>query len=204
MNPDRAHAIDLERVAFSMLLSGIAATPLAGVALRWPEPALVLAMVAAGGVIGTFGIFDLAAAFASGTIPSVRAFFVGHGAASVGFGLLTASVPVASPDIGRLGAVVWLALYAAFLGLLVWRLWYIHHVRRALTVWCGTNAVLALTLGLAEPMTTLGLLYAGAAYTFAFGVTLIAAGLWIQHDLARPTAAVHAPALSNRGGVDIP
>lgn len=202
MTPDPAETVDLERVAFSMLLSGIAAAPLAAVALRWPEPALVLAMVAAGGVIGTFGIFDLAAALASGTIPSVRAFFVGHGAASVGFGLLTASIPVASPWTGRLLAVSWLALYAAFLGLLVWRLWYSHHVRRTLIAWCGTNAVLALTLWLAAPMTTLGLLYAGAVYTFALGVMLMAAGLWIQHDLARPTAAAHAPALSRRGRVD--
>jgi len=196
-----AESIDLERVAFSMLLSGIAAAPLAALALRWPDPALVLAMVAAGGVIGTFGIFDLAAAVTSGTIPSVRTFFIGHGVASIGFGVLSVSVPVATPRVGLALAASWLALYAVFLALVAWRLWYHHNVRRALVVWSAVNIGLAGFLGLAKPMTTLGLLYAGAAYTCAFGVILIAAGLWIKHDLARQSAATHAPAPSNRGGV---
>jgi magnesium-transporting ATPase (P-type) len=204
MSATPAERVDLERVAFSMLLSGIVATPLAAIALRWPDPALVLAMVAAGGVIGTFGIFDLAAAMTGGTLPSVRAFFLGHGAASVGFGLVTASIPVASPEVARTLAVTWLGLYALFLTLLVWRLWYAHHVRRALMLWCGANAVIALFLAVVRPMPELGLLYAGAAYTVAFGVMLMAAGLWIQHDLARLNAATRAPVAPNRGGVQSP
>ena len=199
-----AETVDLQRVAFSMLLCGIVATPLAGLAVRWPDPALVLAMVAAGGVIGTFGVFDLAAAAMSGTAPSVRVFFLGHGAATVGFGVLTLSVPVARPGLAHGLAIAWLTLYAAFLALLAWRLWYHHHVRRALVAWSAVNVVLAVVLALTGPMATLGLLYAGAAYTCAFGLLLIAAGFWIQHDLARHPAADSAPAFSNRGGMKNP
>ena len=194
--------VNLERVAFSMLLSGILATPLAGLAVRWPDPALVLAVVAAGGVIGTFGVFDLAAAATCGAIPSVRVFYLGHGTAMLGFGVLTVCVPVARPGTAQWLAIAWLACYAVFIALLVWRLWYNHHVRRALITWSAVNGGLSGVLAITPPMTSLGLLYAGAAYTCAFGVVLIAAGLWIQHDLARQPAADPAPVFSRRGGVN--
>jgi hypothetical protein len=199
----RTHeTVDLTRVALSLLLSGIVATPLAAIAVRWPDPALVLAMVAAGGAIGTFGVFDFAAGATNGAIPSAGVFYMGHGAAMVGFGVLSVSVPVAEPGIARGLAIAWLALYAVFLALLAWRLWYNHYVRRALVTWSAVNCGLSGVLALTRPLTTLGLLYAGAAYTCALGVILIAAGLWIQHDLARQSAAEPAPAFSNRGGVN--
>jgi uncharacterized membrane protein HdeD (DUF308 family) len=172
--------IDFERLSFTLLLRGAFVIPLAAVAIRWPEPALVLAMVAAGGVIGTFGIFELAAGLVSGTLPSTRWFFFGHGVVSIAFGVVTASIPVASSTTALALSTGWLALNALFTLLLGIRRWEHWRERLAVLAWSAVNVVCALAMFAWPPPTTFALLYALALYTFMLGMAQLAAAAWIH------------------------
>ncbi len=181
--------LDFERLSFTLLLRGAFAIPLAAVAIRWPEPTLVLAMVAAGGVIGTFGIFELAAGLMSGTLPSTRWFFVGHGVASIAFGVLSASIPVASAQGALALSTGWLALNASFTLLLTVRRWEHWRERLAILAWSLMNVACAVGLVLAPPPSTFALLYALALYTFMLGIVQLVAAAWIHSASVRRSAA---------------
>ena len=174
--------VDFERLAFTLLLRGAFAIPLAAVAIRWREPTLLLAMVAAGGVIGTFGIFELAAGLVSSALPSTRWFFLGHGVVSIAFGVLTASIPVASHDIALALSTGWLAVNACFSLLLSVRRWEYPGERLAILLWSGINTACAVALYLQPPPTTLALLYAAALYTFMLGIVQLIAAAWIHRS----------------------
>jgi uncharacterized membrane protein HdeD (DUF308 family) len=180
--------LDLQRLSFTLLLRGAFVIPLAAVAIRWPESTLVLTMVVAGGVIGTFGIFELAAGLVSGTLPSTRWFFLGHGVVSIAFGVLTASIPVATSELALALSTGWLAFNAFFCLLLAARRWPDWRERLAILTWSLTNVVCAVALLLAPQPTTLGLLYALALYTFMLGVVQLAAAAWIHRVSSRLTS----------------
>lgn len=184
--------IDLGRVWFTLLSRGALAIPLAAVAIRWPEPTLVLAMVAAGGVIGTFGIIELAAGLVSGTLPSTRWFFLGHGVVSIAFGALTASIPVASIQMALALSTGWLALNAGFDLLLAVRRWERRRERLSILAWSFVNAACALALWLSPPRSTFALLYAAAFYTCMLGIAQLVAAAWIHSASARRSAAARA------------
>jgi len=183
---------DLQRLSFTLLLRGAFVIPLAAVAIRWPEAALVLTMVVAGGVIGTLGIFELAAGLVSGTLPSTRRFFIGHGVVSIAFGILTASIPVATLETALALSTGWLALNAFFCLLLTARRWPDWRERLAILAWSLTNVVCAMALFLAPPPTMMGLLYALALYTFMLGVVQLAAATWIHRIATQLISGVSA------------
>lgn len=181
--------LDFERMSFTLYMRGAFAIPLAAVAIRWPEPALLLAVVAAGGVLGTFGIFELAAGLVSSSLPSTRWFFAGHGVVSIAFGILTASIPVASPETSLALSTGWLALNACFALLLAARRWENWRERLSILAWSLVNVACALALHIAPPPTTLALLYAAAFYTFMLGIAQIVAAAWIHNASTRRPAA---------------
>ena len=122
-----------------------------------------------------------------------------HGAACVGFGVLTFAFLHLSLDVTLFLVSVWLVLYAALTLGLALGLWPMRRTRLTLlgcTVVNLSISVLALTM---RETTIMTLLYAGAGYAVAFGLLQIVGGLWLRRvalpyfaPLIQSTWAVHA------------
>jgi hypothetical protein len=173
-------SVEMSRLSFVLFLRGMFLILLSAVAIRWPEPTLLIAMVAAGGVVGSLGVFEVAAASVSETLPSTRVFLLGHGLVSVAFGVLTATIPVVSVPAATTLSLVWLLLYLTYTLLLTARLWYRHRVREALLLWSVITATCAVAIAFFSPPTANALLYAGALYSGMLGVAQLVAAAWIH------------------------
>jgi uncharacterized membrane protein HdeD (DUF308 family) len=173
-------SVELSRLSFVLFLRGMFLILLSAVAIRWPAPALLIAMVAAGGVVGSLGIFEVAAASVSEALSSTRVFLLGHGLVSVAFGVLTATIPVVSVPAATTLSLVWLLLYLTYTLLLTARLWYRHRVREALLLWSAITATCAATIAFFSPPTVNALLYAGALYAGILGIAQLVAAAWIH------------------------
>lgn len=185
-------SVEMSRLSFVLSLRGVFLILLSAVAIRWPEPTLLIAMVLAGGVVGSLGIFEVAAASVSEALPSTRVFLLGHGLVSVAFGVLTATIPVVSMPAATALSLLWLLLYLTYTLLLTARLWYRHRVREALLLWSAITATCAVALAFFSLPTVNALLYAGALYSGILGVAQLVAAAWIHRgnqDLTdrRPT-----------------
>jgi uncharacterized membrane protein HdeD (DUF308 family) len=187
---------ELSRTSFVLLLRGFFLIVLGAVAVRWPEQTLVLAIVAAGGIAGTLGIFEVATAAATEMLPSSRMFYLGHGLVFVAFGVLSASVHVATVSVATTLAIIWLTLYVAYALLLAARVWYLSPARAGLLAWAFINTACAIATARFPARTTVGLLYWGALYVAVLGVAQVVAGTWIKRHALSPTrrASVAAPA----------
>lgn len=173
-------SVELSRLAFVLFVRGVFLIILGAGAIRWPEQTLLLGIVAAGGVVGTLGIFEVAAASISETLPSTKLFLLAHGLVSILFGALTATIPVASASTAAKLSVAFMVLYAAYAFTLAARLQFVRRARNTLRAW-GTFNVFGVTLlAVARPDTTNQVLYAGALYGAVLGALQLAAALWIR------------------------
>jgi uncharacterized membrane protein HdeD (DUF308 family) len=189
-----SESVELSRTSAVLQLRGLFLIVLGGVALRWPEQMLVLAIVAAGGIAGSLGIFEIATAVASKSLPSSRMFYLGHGLVFAGFGILTASAPVASVRVATTLTIAWLLLYVVYIMLLAGRLWYLQPAREALILWAVINFGSAIAAARFPAHSTLGLLYWGALYVAVLGFAQIVAGAWISRHIFPPQRRVSVAA----------
>jgi uncharacterized membrane protein HdeD (DUF308 family) len=174
-------SIELSRLAFVFVVRGTFLILLSAATLRWPAQTLLLFMVAAGGVVGSFGIVEVAAASISRALPSTKLFFLAHGVVSIGFGVLTAIIPVASVDLATGLGIGWMVVYALFAVVLAARLRYVPRARTMLTLWGTFNLGCAALLAFFTPPTMIALLYAGALYAGLMGATQLLTAVWIRH-----------------------
>jgi uncharacterized membrane protein HdeD (DUF308 family) len=180
-------SVELSRTSFVLYVRGLSLIALAAVGVRWPEQTALLAMVAAGAVAGTIGIFEVAAALASSEQLSSRMFSLGHGLVFIGFGVVTAFIPVATvPNVLWL-ASAWLMLSAIYTVLLAARLSYLPRVPEALLLWGAITLGCMLVIAfLPASFTILGLCYWGALYVAALGFIELGAARWINRHILPP------------------
>jgi uncharacterized membrane protein HdeD (DUF308 family) len=173
-------SVELSRLAFVFFVRGAFLILLAAASLRWPAQTLLLFTVAAGGIVGSFGIFEVAAASISRALPSTKLFFLAHGIISIGFGVLTAIIPVASVRLATGLSIVWTVVYALFALVLAARLRYVPRARAMLLCWGVVSlCCVALLAALAPPAMT-ALLYAVALYAGLMGAAQLLAAVWIR------------------------
>lgn len=171
---------ELSRLAFVLFMRGLFLLVLSAAALRWPDQTLLFAIVTAGGVVGTLGIFEVAAAAISASLPSTKLFLLAHGLVSILFGALTATIPVASAAAATKLSVAFMALYAMYSFTLAARLQFIRRARRTLLAWGAFNVIGAVLLAAARPETTNQVLYAAALYGALLGVLQLAAAVGMR------------------------
>jgi hypothetical protein len=189
---------ELSRTSVVLFVRGGLLIALAAVAVRWPEETLLLAMVAAGAVAGTLGLIEVAGASVSKTLLSSRIFYLGHGLIFVGFGVLTATVSVATVPAATWLIVAWLLLHVTYAFLLAARLSYLPRVRNGLSLWGTINLGCALAVSyLPAPPTILALYLWGALYVVALGIVEVVAGAWINKHIFSPTR--RAPVTARAG-----
>lgn len=175
--------LELSRLAFVLFVRGVFLIVLGGVAIRWPEQTLLLSMIAAGGIVGSLGIFELAAGAISRALPSTKLFLIGHGVISIAYGALTASIPVALPSLATGMATVFSVIYGVFSLVLAARLQFVPRAREAVAGWAILNFGAAAILAAGTFPTTNALLYAGALYGAILGLFQLFAALWIRRAL---------------------
>ena len=147
------HSVELSRLAFVFFFRGAFLILIAAASLRWPAQTLLLFMVAAGGIVGSFGIFEVAAASISRALPSTKLFLLAHGIISIGFGVLTAIIPVASVQLATGLAITWTVVYALFALVLSARLRYVPRARVTLVCWSVVSLCCAALLVAFAPVT---------------------------------------------------
>jgi hypothetical protein len=176
----QAYDPKLERLSTVLLVRGFALLAFAAIAVRWPEHSLSDAVRYAGGIAVFLGIVELGIALAGHLMLSVRAFRVGHAIMSIAFGVV-AGLVMTLPLARAMGvAMVWLAAYAAFLLLLVARLWYFSRMRDALLLWAAVNATGVVACAQLTTAGRVTVLLAGALYTATLGVVTIVAARWMR------------------------
>jgi uncharacterized membrane protein HdeD (DUF308 family) len=173
-------ALELSRLAFVLFVRGAFLVLLGAVAIRWPEHTLLLSMVAAGGILGCFGLFEVLAASVSGTLPSTKLFLVGHGILSVALGGIAVALLVAGPQRAALMSIAFLVAYGMYSLVLAVRLQFVPRAREAVFGWGIFNLACAAVLASVEPSRTSELLYAAAFYAAVLGLFQLFAALWIR------------------------
>lgn len=167
---------------FSSLLFARGGLLLAGgsVALLWPEGALLHAMWGAALLVAITGVYEMGLALQSRR--QVRAWPVAmaHGAASIGFAVITVTVAQLPLRVTMVLAALWLTGYAMLATVLAFGMWPMRRTRDTLLAVAGSNSVLAGLAVINTRATLLTLLYAGAAYAIALGVFQLAAGAWTR------------------------
>lgn len=171
---------DLKRLGTLLLFRGFALLALAGIAVRWPEQSMVGMVKVAGVLAIILGIAELGIAMAGPALASTRYFRVGHSLTSITFGIAAAAAAGRPLDEALTLALLWLAVYAAFLLLLAARLWYFRRMRDGLVLWAAGNVGALVLAANTLPATSDDLLVAGALYTAILGVITIAAARWMR------------------------
>ena len=193
---------EFRRIWHTLAARGAAMLILGLVAVIWPEPLLVGALIAVGVLAALSGIYELAiaAALRRHTIHWRVAML--DGVASLLFGALTMGVARLSHFAALAVTTGWLILYAGF----AWRtstvVWPRRVARVSLITFGGVNILLAILAAYPEG-TVFALLFFGAAYAAFYGAWQLAIGLWLRHWLRGHTGvlphAKHHPALHEIG-----
>lgn len=179
---------EYQRLWHTLVVRGSLMVALGVVAMLWPEPVLVDALLAVGLLASLLGIYEasIGATLPRGT-PG-RTVVTLHGLVTLAFGLMTVGAPPVSLALGLAVVTGWLLLYAgvAFGAAVISKLsWLV----RAMLATCGfVNVVLALMVALYPDRTIFILLFFGAAYAALFGAWQVAVGLWLRrqtHDWRR-------------------
>lgn len=185
MSERQAPAHEYHGVSNLLLAAGAGSVALAGVAMAWPGEVLLLAILTVGPLAIAFGTLSVALALWLRHGGSRWQLLVVHGVACVASGTIVLAAPNVSLRAASLLIALWLALYAAFLTRLARLVWRRLAVRWCLLAWAAINLGLAMA-AVARPRGTLfALLFLGAFYLAAFGLSQIAAGIWIRRVALR-------------------
>ncbi|HET7190239.1 MAG TPA: DUF308 domain-containing protein [Gemmatimonadaceae bacterium] len=193
MTPYRA--VDL--FSRSQLVRGLVLAQLGIAAINWPEVALPTSMAVAGALVALSGAYDVYVGAAARRSFRAWPVFVGHGAACVGFGLLTFALPRMAQSVAMFVVAIWLIAYGMMTTALAMALWPMPRTRWTLlgvTIVFVPLGLFATTLG---DMPEFVPLYLGAFFAVFLGVLHLTAGLWLRRIalpyFAPTTQAAWAP-----------
>ena len=163
----------------SMLVLGI-------VAMIWPEPLLVPALLVAGLVAALLGVYEIA--IAASIRRFTRAWYgvLVHGLASLSFACLTVGISTLSFRTALALTSGWLMVYAGLMWSGAVIMWTTQRPSRWALVACGlVDGVIAIFVVAVPAVAIFGFLFFGALYAAAFGAWQLALGVWLGRNEVR-------------------
>lgn len=183
-------ATAIERV---LLTRGLLLAALALSALRWPEGALLIALVGTGSLCLISSSFDIyVAGVARQRAPALSRVAIMHAVLTLLFGIATLRTPGLSLSQTVSVAAAWL-LVAGLVPLIPRTVAALApRAGVAAARWAMLHLLLLLAILLTPPHSTMAMLYAGAGYAIIIAGAEIAGSIWLHHTSLRPTGAVPA------------
>lgn len=190
MTPYRA--VDL--FSRSQLVRGVVLVQLGIAAINWPEVALPTSMAAAGALVALSGAYDVYVGATARDTFRAWPVFVGHGAASVAFALLTVALPRISLGVAMLLVAIWLIGYGLMTAALAMALWPMPRTRWTLLGVTLVFVPLGLFATTLADMPEFVPLYLGAFFAVFLGALHLIGALWLR----RVALPYFAPTIQSR------
>lgn len=177
--------VEMTGFADSLAISGTLFLVGGSVAVIWPEPTLVPALLCVGLISTAAGFYQLSCGFAVRKTERTWSLMIAHGLLLLLFGLLTEGV-TALHFIPALAVVTgWMLLYAIYSWAVALFVAQRRLTRNAATLWGAIHVFGALLVVIFSFGTMIGLLFLGAVYAATLGAWMILSGSWIRKMVMR-------------------
>ena len=179
---------EVQAVADSLIVSGTIFLVAGSIAVVWPEPTLIPALIGVGLTSAAAGVYQLSCGFSVRRTERGWFLIVMHGVLLILFGLLTEGVTALSFMPAMVIVAGWMFFYAVHSWAVALFVAKRRLTRHAATLWGGVHVLGALLLAVFSVGTMLGVLFLGAIYAAALGVWMTVGGYWIRREITAGTS----------------